>query len=59
MTMNKHERRPLRTTIKDLEPGQAIRPLSDSELRLATGGQRSSGMTTDLGGGVGATDDVA
>lgn len=51
--MNKQKQ--LRTQIQDLNPKHAIRPLSDSELRLAVGGQRSSGMTTNTG----ATDDVA
>jgi hypothetical protein len=54
--MNKQK--PLRTQIQDLNPKHAIRPLSDGELRLAVGGQRSVGMTTDVGG-AGATDDVA
>jgi len=58
MTMNKYEPRQLRTTIQDLEPKQAIRPLSDSDLRLAVGGQRSAPMTTN-NGGAGSTDDVA
>ena len=54
--MNRYERKQLRTTIHDLDPERAIRPMADHELRLATGG-RCFGMTTSIDG-VGATDDV-
>jgi hypothetical protein len=57
--MNRNKPRQLRTTIRDLDPKHTIRPLTDHELRLASGGlpPNSSPMTTNVDG-AGATDDV-
>jgi hypothetical protein len=59
--MHKYERRQLRTTIRDLDPDQTIRPLADRDLLMVTGGggisNATAGQTTN-NHGAGSTDDI-
>jgi hypothetical protein len=57
MIHRKYGRKQLRTAIRDLDASLKLRPLTDSDLRLATGGG-SAGMCTDTGNGGAACDDV-